>query len=50
MTNTLYDSLFAQHEGNEAPFLQLDDGQVVSYDSFLKRAAQIAYNRAKEAS
>ncbi len=42
MTNTLYDSLFAQHEGNEAPFLQLDDGQVVSYDSFLKRAAQIA--------
>ncbi len=43
MTNTLYDSLFAHHEGNTAPFLQLDDGQMVSYDAFLKRAAQIAH-------
>ncbi|WP_299984852.1 malonyl-CoA synthase [uncultured Ruegeria sp.] len=43
MTNLLYDSLFACHQGNEAPFLQLDDGQVVSYDAFLKRAAQIAH-------
>ncbi|NOD75898.1 MULTISPECIES: malonyl-CoA synthase [unclassified Ruegeria] len=43
MTNTLYDSLFAQHEGNEAPFLQLDDGRVVSYDAFHRRAAQIAH-------
>ncbi|CUH48872.1 malonate--CoA ligase [Ruegeria atlantica] len=43
MTNTLYDSLFARHEGNTAPFLQLDDGKVVSYDAFLKRAAQIAH-------
>ncbi len=43
MTNTLYDSLFARHEGNRAPFLQLDDGRVVSYDAFLKRAAQIAH-------
>ncbi|WP_171207036.1 malonyl-CoA synthase [Ruegeria sp. HKCCA0235A] len=43
MTNTLYDSLFSHHAGNNAPFLQLDDGQVVSYDAFLKRAAQIAH-------
>ncbi|WP_170439458.1 malonate--CoA ligase [Ruegeria arenilitoris] len=43
MTNTLYDSLFAHHVGNEAPFLLLDDGKVVSYDAFLKRAAQIAH-------
>ncbi|WP_170770699.1 malonate--CoA ligase [Ruegeria lacuscaerulensis] len=43
MTNTLYDSLFARHEGNEAPFLQLDDDQVVSYDAFLKRTAQVAH-------
>ncbi len=43
MTNTLYDSLFAHHAGNKAPFLQLDDRQVVSYDAFLKRAAQIAH-------
>ncbi|WP_171209706.1 MULTISPECIES: malonyl-CoA synthase [unclassified Ruegeria] len=43
MTNTLYDSLFDHHEGNKAPFLQLDDGRVVSYDAFLKRAAQIAH-------
>lgn len=43
MTNTLYDSMFAHHEGNQAPFLQLDDGQMVSYDAFLKRAAQIAH-------
>ncbi|RLK07942.1 malonate--CoA ligase [Ruegeria conchae] len=43
MTNTLYDSLFAHHEGNTAPFLQLDNGQVVSYDAFLQRTAQIAH-------
>ncbi|WP_282154294.1 malonate--CoA ligase [Ruegeria atlantica] len=43
MTNTLYDSLFARHEDNKAPILQLDDGRVVSYDAFLKRAAQIAH-------
>ncbi|MFD0908126.1 malonate--CoA ligase [Ruegeria arenilitoris] len=43
MTNTLYDSLFAHHAGNEVPFLLLDDGEVVSYDAFLKRAAQIAH-------
>ncbi|WP_170608539.1 malonate--CoA ligase [Ruegeria arenilitoris] len=43
MTNTLYDSLFANHAGNKAPFLQLDDGQLVSYDAFLNRAAQIAH-------
>ncbi|CAD0184685.1 Long-chain-fatty-acid--CoA ligase [Ruegeria sp. THAF57] len=43
MTNTLYDSLFAHHAGNEVPFLLLDDGKVLSYDAFLKRAAQIAH-------
>ena len=43
MTNTLYDSLFAPHKGNDAPFLITDDGATLSYDDFLKRAAQIAH-------
>ncbi|MBT8169847.1 malonyl-CoA synthase [Phaeobacter gallaeciensis] len=43
MTNTLYDALFAPHVGNQATFLQCDDGTTLSYDAFLKRAAQLAH-------
>ncbi|WP_270725901.1 malonate--CoA ligase [Shimia sp. Alg240-R146] len=43
MTNTLYDALFAPHVGNLAPFLHCDDGTTLSYDAFLKRAAQLAH-------
>lgn len=43
MTNTLYDALFAPHVGNLATFLKCDDGSALSYDAFLKRAAQLAH-------
>lgn len=43
MTIPLYDSLFARHAGNTATFLHSDDGQVISYDAFLKRGAEIAH-------
>lgn len=43
MSNTLYDALFQPHAGNEAPFLHCDDGTVLTYDDFLKRAAQLAH-------
>ncbi len=42
MTNTLYDALFAPHAQNQAAFLECDDGSVVSYAAFVRRAAQIA--------
>ncbi|MEM9351159.1 MAG: AMP-binding protein, partial [Pseudomonadota bacterium] len=42
MSNALYDALFAPHVGNEAVFLECDDGTSISYDAFLKRAAQVA--------
>ena len=40
MTNLLYDALLAPHLGNDAAFVQADDGDCVSYDAFVKRAAQ----------
>ncbi len=43
MTNILYDTLFGRHKANAAVFLQLDNDQVVTYDAFVKRAAQIAH-------
>ncbi len=43
MTNPLFDTLFAVHEGREDPFLFLNDGQVVQYDAFLKQAARFAH-------
>jgi malonyl-CoA/methylmalonyl-CoA synthetase len=42
VTNTLYDALFAPHAQNQAAFLECDDGSVVSYAAFVRRAAQIA--------
>lgn len=43
MSNLLYDALFAPHIGNAATFLECDNGVEISYDSFLKRAAQLAH-------
>ena len=43
MANPLYDRLFAGHAGNPKPFLILPDGKTVSYNSFLKQAAQFAH-------
>ncbi|MGR3711586.1 MAG: malonate--CoA ligase [Shimia sp.] len=43
MTNTLFDALFAPHVGNPATFLECDDGTTLTYDAFLKRAAQLAH-------
>ena len=43
MTNLLYDALIAPHLGNPAPFLALDDRTTLSFDTFTKRAAQIAH-------
>lgn len=41
--NHLYDALFAPHATNEAPFLESDDGSILSYREFVSRAAQMAH-------
>ncbi len=43
MTNPLYDTLFGRHAGNDATFLYLPGDVQLSYDAFLKRAAQFAH-------
>lgn len=43
MANPLYDRLFAGHTGDPRPFLTLPDGKTVSYNDFLKQAAQFAH-------
>jgi malonyl-CoA/methylmalonyl-CoA synthetase len=43
MSNVLFDALFANHIGSEAPFLILPDGDVWSYQRFLETAAQYAH-------
>lgn len=42
MANPLFDTLFGQHTGRHDPFLHLADGTAISYDAFLRRAAQFA--------
>ena len=42
MSNSLYDSLFAPHEGSGATFLHLSDGATVSYAAFLADADRLA--------
>ncbi|MGV6813101.1 MAG: malonate--CoA ligase [Brevirhabdus sp.] len=42
MANPLFDALFAPHEGRSDPFLFLPDDEVVTFDDFLRRAAQFA--------
>ena len=43
MPNLLYDALFAPHQGSRKPFLYLENGAVLSYDTFLKLAARMAH-------
>lgn len=43
MANLLYDTLFAAHAGSNRPFLILPDEGTLTYDAFLRRAAQIAH-------
>lgn len=43
MPNPLYDSLFGKHQGKTTPFLELADGSVVTYDAYLRMAAQYAH-------
>lgn len=42
MGNPLYDTLFGQHAGKSDVFLQLKDGETVTYAEFLEIAAQYA--------
>lgn len=42
MANPLFDTLFGQHDGNESVFLQLPDGETITYAAFLQTAAQYA--------
>ncbi|MCH2075638.1 MAG: malonyl-CoA synthase [Rhodobacteraceae bacterium] len=41
--NHLYDALFAPHTTNDAPFLESDDGSIMSFRDFVSRAAQMAH-------
>ena len=43
MPNALYDALLAPHQGSSKPLLYLPDSSVLSYDAFLRHAAQIAH-------
>ena len=43
MVNPLFDTLFGQHFGKESVFLQLPDGQTISYAQFLEMTAQYAH-------
>ena len=42
MNNPLYDNLFGVHLKNDAPFLYLLDGQIITYRKFLVKSAKIA--------
>ena len=43
MPNPLFESLFGHHVSNDAPFLHLADGAIVSYADFLGQVAQFAH-------
>lgn len=43
MANPLYDALFGHHHGKKTTFLQLQNGQTISYADFLGMAAQYAH-------
>ena len=42
MNNPLFDNLFGVHLKNDAPFLYLLDGQIITYRKFLVKSAKIA--------
>jgi malonyl-CoA/methylmalonyl-CoA synthetase len=41
--NPLYDALFKPHSGSQQPFLILPGGGAISFDAFLRQAAQFAH-------
>ena len=43
MTNALYEALIAPHATLDRPFLDCDDGTSVTYEGFVRRAAQLAH-------
>lgn len=43
MANPLYDQLFGAHAGSDRVFLTVPGGQDVTYDAFLRQAAQLAH-------
>ena len=43
MANILFDALIAPHANNRSPFLVCDDGTIVTYAAFVRRAAQMAH-------
>lgn len=43
MQNPLYDTMFAPHTGKATPFLHLPDGEVITHEAFIGRAAQLAH-------
>lgn len=43
MANVLYDALFAPHQSNTGTFLHLKDGGGITYEAFLRMAAQYAH-------
>jgi malonyl-CoA/methylmalonyl-CoA synthetase len=43
MANILYDALFAPHQSNTGVFLHLKDGGKITYEAFLRLAAQYAH-------
>ncbi len=42
MTNPLYDTLFGRHRGRTETFLNLPGGEKITYDAFIRQAAQFA--------
>lgn len=42
MANTLYDALFAPHEGKTTPFLHMPDGAVISHAAFLETVGRMS--------
>jgi len=43
MANPLFDTLFGRHAGRSATFLHLADGEMLSYDAFLRLTARYAH-------
>ncbi len=43
MANTLYDTLFGQHQGKTTPFLQMANGSIITHSEFLELASQYAH-------
>ncbi len=42
MSNTLYDALFKPHANSQTTFIEMEDGQAISYVNFIETAAKYA--------